>query len=480
MATVITTGQQVNDETGIEAKHCDYKKLMPLWKEIRAVLFGKQGVIDLKMQLPLPYYTDTVKGTCNFDTIAINKKIYTYLNRGRLLSATAWTHDSNTGMIWAHEPDYFIPESMSYVDEYLRENVQKIVADVTSIGRYGVLLDSNPDSPATTGEMESGIGVPYWVMFEAEQIIYWRENEVRLLESYEVQLDDGISYSTEQQVRRLVLIDGVYHNQVWRNGELYEDLEPSINSSLLDYIPFQFFGSDDNGEDATKPPLADLASYNIGHFMLDCDNRDNLHWHCQATTNIYVDDPDAFAEANPNGLNTGAKGYNQFGKGDRAEILQIDATGACPAEMVRDEQRMIMTGAQLVRDKSGNQTLGAKKMEFGATTSTLKRSAMNVSEGVTKLLRWQAEMTGVSNVDEIYYNLNTEFITDAMTPEMLNTHMTMVQMGLLPQSTLNESARKAGLTKMEDDEIEAQLGEQAFNTTTTSQEEAVAQAASEE
>jgi hypothetical protein len=89
----------------------------------------------------------------------------------------------------------------------------------------------------------------------------------------------------------------------------------------------------------------------------------------------------------------------------------------------------------------------------------------------------QAEMTGVNG--DISYRLNTEFITDEMSPEKLTAHMTLVQMGMLPMSTLNESARKAGLTKKTDEELEQELGEQAFNVSGMTQEQATAMAASE-
>jgi len=476
MATVRTAGAK-KENTGITALHPEYRRLLPLWASIRAVLFGKSAVVELKSELPLPEYTDTVKGTCNLDTMKINKRLVTYLKRGQLLNATARTHDSYTGMIWSHQPEDNIPTSMDYVRKYLRENVQKIVADVASLGRYGVLLDSDLTVSATAAEVEQGIGVPVWVLFKTEQIIYWRKDEVRLAETYEKQISE-LDYETTEQIRRLVLIDGVYHNQVWREDELHEDNIPNVSGSALDYIPFQYFGSDDNSEDATKPPLYDLTEANLGHFMLDCDNRDNLHAHSQGQTNIFIKDPDAYAEANPNGLNTGAKGVNQFGESDKVEILQIEATGANPAEMLRDQERMIMIGAQLVQDSSGNQTLGAKKIESASSMSTLKRISINVSEGVTQLLNWQAEMTG--QTADIAYTLNTEFITDSMTPELLAVHMQLVQMGLLPQATLNESARRAMLTKKTDEELEQELGEQSFNVVGTSQEEAARLAVNEE
>jgi len=57
--------------------------------------------------------------------------------------------------------------------------------------------------------------------------------------------------------------------------------------------------------------------------------------------------------------------------------------------------------------------------------------------------------------------------------------MQLVQMGLLPLTTLNESARQAQLTKKTDEELAQELGEQSFNVGGTSQEEASRIAASE-
>jgi hypothetical protein len=138
---------------------------------------------------------------------------------------------------------------------------------------------------------------------------------------------------------------------------------------------------------------------------------------------------------------------------------------------------MIMIGAQLVQDSSGNQTLGAKKIESASSMSTLKRISMNVSEGVTWLLNKQAEMTG--QAPDITYTLNTVFIVDEMTPELLLAHFSLVQLGALPLSTLNDSARKAGLTKLDDEELKQAVSEQSFNVVGTSQEEAARLAANE-
>jgi hypothetical protein len=206
--------------------------------------------------------------------------------------------------------------------------------------------------------------------------------------------------------------------------------------------------------------MFDLAHQNLGHFQLDCDNRDNLHYHGQGMTNVYVADSDQIKEDNPSGTDVGAKGINIWGQGDRVEILQLEATGAISNEMQLDEKRMIMLGAQVVQDSSGNQTLGAKQIESNASTSQLKRISLNTSAGLTQNLKWCAEFAG-ANADEVMVKVNTKFIADDLTAQDVQAVFAGVQGGLLPDALFLEAVRKAGYSDKTDDEINELIEDQA-------------------
>ena len=147
----------------------------------------------------------------------------------------------------------------------------------------------------TIGEQESGAMSPRIIGYKAEDIIYYRYQsgtkklaEVRLAELYEEATDDAdsrdlVNYEVKTQIRRLVLIDGVYYNEVWRGKQRQTQTQPKANGSPLNVIPFYFFGADANTAEYGSIPAYDLASMNLGHFVLDCDNRDNLHYHGQGT-----------------------------------------------------------------------------------------------------------------------------------------------------------------------------------------------------
>jgi hypothetical protein len=158
----------------------------------------------------------------------------------------------------------------------------------------------------------------------------------------------------------------------------------------------------------------------------------------------------------------------------KVEIIQIEATGAIPKEMLRDEDRMVMSGAQLVTDNNANETLGAKRIDANASMSSLKRISFNITDGFKQLFTWTAQFLGEESTS--IYKLNSDFITDDLTPEMINAHMALVQGNILPAITLNEVARKAELTDLDDEAIAQALSDQDLLTNGTSEEQASIQA----
>lgn len=474
---------------GILDQNIDYKESIPLWGQTRAAVEGKGKVLTLAMNgtLASPLYRETPS---NYDIVRQRK--FNYWNRAKYFNATGRTADAYAGMVWSKpavkewSPQMYFLDKTADGSNSIREVMQKVTDEVIVTGRFGQLADAGVTDGQTIAEQESNN--PIMVNYHPEQIYYVREDgntlkEVRLHESYEYKIDE-FDYETRPQIRRLVMIDGEYHNQVWRidssnnaqsSSNLYSDIIPKASKKSFPFIPFQFYGAEDNTPRIGTIPLFDLGSQNLGHYTLDADNRDNLHYHGQGMTNIFTSmDSTEFDAANPNGLDVGAKGRNMLDQGDRVEILQLESTGAIAAEMLRDEQRMIMLGAQVVTETSSTATLGAKEMEFGASTSTLKRISQNISAGVGNILTWMQMFKGINT--PISYTLNTEFVTDDMTPEQITAHMTSVQMGMLPPSSFNETARKAGFTKDTDDEIKQKLEDEAFNAGGTSEEQAALEA----
>lgn len=487
----------------------EYLEQLSLWREVRAAINGKYKVIQLVTCLPNPQYKQyPIYSTMSKEQVnqatACNKantlRTQSYWARGRFFNATGRTFESLGGMIWSKQPEVELTPTAEYLEDSanssgsdLREVAQAVTDELVSIGRYGILVDmpSQPEGEdgsttrLTQAEMEQPENAPRLIQYKAEQIIYFRLSndsnkleEVRLCEIVSTQKDE-FTWEDETHTRRLVMIDGVYHNQLFNSkDELISNVTPKADGSTWDEIPFQFFGADDNSPSYSKVPLYDLANANLGHFVLDCDNRDNLHFHGQGMTNVFTDmSKQEFEESNPNGLDCGAKGRNLFNQGDSVELLQLEATGAIPAEMLRDEQRMVMLGAQVVTDSNSNQTLGAKEIDTNSSVSTLKRIAYNASEGLEQCIDWVDQFKGGAGGNE--YRLNTDFITDNVTPEMVAKHFELVQGGVLPKASLYETARKVGFTKKTDDELKDEAEQDAAEIKGMGINSAIAQASGE-
>lgn len=491
-----------NTTTDFMSGDSEYQEQYNLWQEVRAAIAGKYKVVQLVTCLPKPQYKQyhsysgmTPKQlqqaqACNQ---ANALRIQSYWSRGRFFNATGRTHEALGGMVWSNEPEVELAPKLEYLQDNadgagsgLREVAQETIDEVDSIGRYGILVDMpSNEQQLTQAQMEMPENAPRFIQYKAENIIYTRiagnsnsVDEVRLTEIRSEKKDEW-NYEDKVYIRRLIMIDGVYHNQLWSDKkELISDVMPIASGSPLKEIPFQFFGADNNSPEYSKIPLYDLANANLGHFVLDCDNRDNLHFHGQGMTNVFTDmNPEEFAESNPNGLDVGAKGRNLFNANDKVELLQLDATGAIPAEMLRDEQRMVMLGAQVVTNASKTQTLGAKEIETASSTSTLKRITYNVTSGLEQCLDWAALFLGEAG--ESTYKLNTDFVVDDMSPEMIAKQMEMVQGGVLPKATLYETARKVGFTKLDDNKLKEEAEKDSAEIQGMNQDAAAAQAAKE-
>ena len=130
--------------------------------------------------------------------------------------------------------------------------MQKITDDVVSVGRYGVLVDMpSNETNLTRSQMEDAANAPRLITYKAEQIIYFRNSgsskavdEIRLLETVDVQKSE-FQWETETRIRRLVMKDGIYHNELYNDSdELISSTTPIANGANLTEIPFQFFGPD--------------------------------------------------------------------------------------------------------------------------------------------------------------------------------------------------------------------------------------------
>ncbi len=294
----------------LNEKDSNYIEQFELREQTRAAIAGKYEVLKIITCLPGPQYktfpsysgmTPEAQAQANRCNQQNSLRISSYWSRGRWFPATGRTYETLGGMIWSKEPEQEIQAKLEYLEDNadgtgcgLREVAQKTTAAVIADARYGILVDM-PAAPTddndnriqlTRAQNESGEFLPKWIQYNADNIIYFRSSgnscaidEIRLLEVKSVQNEkDPMKWEDKAFTRRLIIVNGVYHNQLWNDkDEMLSDVIPVANGSTLNEIPFQFFGADDNSPEYSKLPLYDLANSNLGHFVLDCDNLSLIH-----------------------------------------------------------------------------------------------------------------------------------------------------------------------------------------------------------
>jgi len=447
----------------------EHQALSVVWKQTRAAINGKLGVVSLIDSNECNKgYLGLIAPNANTNDPQYQKKRQCYFSRGRFSNFTGRTHDSYLGLIGSKEAEVKLPSGIDGMNNdcdggktTLHDFSLALASELLITARAGIL--SEP--PNTAGETRDKMTLPKLVMYKAEQIF----NPI-MIDGELVQLDlvefyyalDKDEYELKEQTRRLRLNEaGNYESIIYRDGDECQRVEAIVNGSPLKYIPFQFAGAENNKASYDRPVMFDLAHQNIGHFQLDCEVRNNLHYHLNAVVNVFVSDATAFAENNPAGFTVGADGRNVFQVGERAELMQMEANGAGPNQMKADEAIMIMLGAQVVQSGRTNKTLGAEIIESNASMSQLKRISINTSAAITQALEWCAEFVS-ANPDDIEFKVNDKFVTDDMGIQDLVGMFNIFQGDGLPQSVLFEVARKAGFTEKENEELLREIEEKGM------------------
>ncbi len=198
-----------------------------------------------------------------------------------------------------------------------------------------------------------------------------------------------------------------------------------------------------------------LAELNIGHFRNSADNEESSFVVGQPTLFIYPGEnltPQAFKEANPNGIKFGSRCGHNLGYGGSAQLIQAGENNLARQNMLDKEQQAIQIGAQLITPTQ-QITAQSARIQRGADTSVMATIARNVSQAYTDALRWVAVMLGKPEDTEVEFRLNMDFFLEPMTAQDRAAWMADINAGLLPATAYYAALRRAGVTDWTDEDI---------------------------
>jgi hypothetical protein len=247
--------------------HPEYIQALPDYKKIRDCFKGERSIKEA--------------GTAYLPRLkAQSEEDYTnYLTRALFFPITGKTCTSMVGMATSKPPKAVYPSEMAkyFIDTegayQFTEFYVSIFTEVVLMGRYGVLIDA----PALSQ------GDPILVPYIAENIINWDVDaegkiiELLLRECHRVKGESKFESKFVTQYRHCYLLNGVYTVEV-----LDEDLElvpglltqPTFSGNTIDFIPYTPYGSSGVHMGVDKPPMLDITTINLSHYLTSAD----LEW----------------------------------------------------------------------------------------------------------------------------------------------------------------------------------------------------------
>lgn len=248
--------------------HPDYLERVIAYEQIRDCFKG-ESAIKAKTNRYLPRLS------------AQNNEDYmNYLARALFFPITGKTCSSMVGMATTKPPKTEYPETMKnyFIDtdkQYqFTEFYVSIFNEVILMGRYGVLIDAE-----VSATMNSSMKL---VPYIAENIVNWdHDAEGKLImlllrENVLVPVQgDKFEKTKKCQYRHCFLLNGVYTVEILDDELNVEStVQPMFAGRTIDFIPWTPYGASGVHMNVDKPPMEDISTINISHYMSSAD----LEW----------------------------------------------------------------------------------------------------------------------------------------------------------------------------------------------------------
>ena len=417
-----------------------YTKFQKRWKTCRDVIEGKDDVFTGKET-----YLARLSGQDDDEYKA-------YQVRAGWYGATDRTKQALKGMIFRKPPE--IKKESDAFDDFIEdatlsgdslESLANMITDeVLETGRMGILVDHQrrPDRNLSAAEAEQMNLRPYLQVYKAEDILGFRKEtinnknmvtQIRLRETTQVEGDDEFDNDTLHRIRVLEIVDGLYQQRVFEQGEEdghydhTETIQPRKNGQRFNYIPFYFVGVQDLDPSYDKPPLLDLAEVNLDYYRTKADYKHGLHFTGLPTAIIKGHRP----ENEGTEFRIGSTTAWVFPEAD-ADAKYLEFTGQGLSELAGElkelKNDMAALGARmLATEKRQAEAAESHMIKRSGEHSLLASIANNISEALTTACQEAADWMGAAG--EISVHLNTDFIPIEMTTKEVLELWQVVQAG---------------------------------------------------
>lgn len=420
--------------------HPDYLRRKSQWETMRDCIEGEDAI-----KLAGEKYLPRASGSDDY-------RYNAYKLRARFVNYTKRTLEGLHGLILRRDPiverpdDERLSKILSNIDKRgssLYQFVSDTVYDsmITSWGGYLVDYPKVPEGiDGLTIEKEDIR--PYIRYYRAESVINWKYGIVQgmeqltmvvLKEQWDKCEGDIFSHNYKDVYRALVLIDGVYHQMLFKDDfqEPLEDIVVRINGKTLDKLPFFTIP----GKNPEVPMFLDLAKCNIGHYQKTADYENGIHLTTLPTG--YITGHDKYVDPETKEEEVIALGPDQFIMLKEAEakvgVLNYAGEGLSHCEKAIESAMsdMAILGSRLVSPEKGtSESADSAKIHRAGENARLAGFAKNISESLSKAVQLIAEWMGIEG--DFTISLCTDYDTLSFDPNALNALANLAEAGKLP------------------------------------------------
>jgi hypothetical protein len=235
----------------------------------------------------------------------------------------------------------------------------------------------------------------------------------------------------------------------------------------LTTIPFSFIGSVNNNPEYDLLPLEPLVDTNLGHYQESANLRSSSYELSAAQLVISDDNYQKYnaSEEGSTEIETGEDAVIVLSSGGSAAFISPDPNNISSDLMLKDEDRMVALGAQLITGGGGAETAEAARIKHASDVSVLENVSINISDAYDKMFKYCHIFMGEDFAYLDKASLNREFYDSKLTAQDIDAVVRAWQSGAISTAVMNTKLQKGKVIGEEVDleamnqEIEDEAGD---------------------
>lgn len=491
MPDVVKNKTETNVSPKVDFIRPEVERLLPIYNTINDCLLGQTRIKEMGKKY-LPHPTPITYGMDKEEIDDANKRFDGYLKRALFYNLTDKTLKGLEGQLFLREPAK--DEELGGLLNYLNSDIDGQGSDIDQLSKQAsnrVLRDGRvcvwTDYPISKNEdgsekevskedNESGNIRAVSTIIKAKHFINWRVTKrgvrtvlsrVVFVRKY-VSEDDGFELKLDNEWVVLNLSpDWKYSVTVYRKGQnsLFTvhsgpNYVSDSNGDILDHIPFDIIGAEDNNHIPNKPPMEDLADINLAHYHNSADYEEACFILGQPTPYYTNLSKEWVNEIFKGRILLGSRRAVPLPENSTAGLLQATPNTMVYEAMTHKEKQAKAIGAKMVENREVQRTATESKSDDISENSELSTIAKNVSEVFRKIINRHALFMNKALVRENNseaFVINTDFDVNNISAEDIRIWLELYEKAAITWYELRFKLRKAGIAIEDDEEAKAKI-----------------------